>query len=94
MENISAVFDKFDDEYLKFDRVEHKLSNRPDLHAFLMLDSLLPGSGDMVAAAAHDEIFLDIDLDELSATSVTEEQVRDLVRCGVRESDDGLCMFV
>lgn len=94
MENIKAVFDKFDDEYLKFDRVENKLSQRPDLHAFLLLDSLIPGDRDIVAYAVHDEIFLEIDIDELAESAITEEQVRDLVRCGVRESDCGLCMFV
>lgn len=93
MENISEVFDKFADEFLKFERVENKLSNRPDLHAFLLLDSLLPGSTDMVSAAEHDEIFLDVELDQLAATAITEEQVRDLVRCGVRISEDSLCMF-
>jgi len=94
MENIEAVFNKFDDEFLKFERVENKLSRRPDLHAFLLLDSLLPGDRDIVSAAAHDEIYLDVELDQLAATAITEEQVRDLVRCGVRESEDSLCMFV
>lgn len=95
MENIKAVFEQFDDDFLKFDRVEKKLSNRPDLHAFLLLDRLLPGDRDMVSAAEHDEIFLDVELDDLAKTGITEEQVRDLVRCGVRISDfDGLCLFV
>lgn len=95
IENIEAVFEKFNDEFLAFERVEHKLSKRPDLHAFLLLDSLLPGNTDIVSAAEHDEIFLDVEPDKLAETAVTEEHIRDLVRCGVRIGDyDGLCMFV
>lgn len=83
-----------DDEYLKFDRVTEKRSNRPDLHAFLLLDHLQPGTGDMVSAAEHDEFYLSINLDDL-ADVISEDQVVELVRCGVRldSSGDGLAMF-
>ena len=94
MENIELVFERFDNEYLKFDLVENKKSSRPDLHAFLLLDSLMPSSCDMVAAAEHDEIFLDVELDDLEKTAITEDQICELVRCGVRVSDYGLSMFV
>ena len=94
MENIEAVFEKFDDEFLKFERVENKLNRRPDLHAFLLLDSLIADDKDMVAAAEHDEIYLDVELDELAETEITEDQVRDLVRCGVCVGEYGMCMFV
>jgi hypothetical protein len=94
MDDIKAVFESHDGEYLKFDRVENKLSKRPDLHAFLLLDQILPGDSDIVSAAEHDEIFLDIELDDLADAGITNYQVRDLVRCGVRVSDfDCLCMF-
>lgn len=92
--DIEAVFDNHNDEFLKFDRVENKLSQRPDLHAFLLLDSLVPRNRDMVASACHDEIWLDIDVDELAQTAITEDQIRDLVRCGVRVDESALCMFV
>lgn len=94
LENIESVFDKFheDGEYIEFDRVENKLSNRPDLHAFLLLDKLVPGKGDMVSGAEHDEIYLETDLEELAAVA-TEDDIRDLVRCGVRCDGDGLRMF-
>lgn len=94
MENIEEVFDKFDKEFLKFDRIQDKRSNRPDLHAFLLLDSLLPSNKDIVASASHDEIYLDVEIDELAESGITEEQICDLVRCGVRVGDYGLCMFV
>lgn len=92
---LAEMFDKFDDEYIKFERVENKLSSRPDLHAFILLNQLQPQGRDMVSAAEHDEIYLDIDCDEL-ARVITEDQVRDLARCGVRydEGLDCLTMFV
>ena len=95
MNNIEEVFDKFDDEFLKFKLVENKLNNRPEVHAFILLDSLVPGTEDMVSAAEHDEIFLSIETEDLAASHITEDQVCELVRCGVRIGDGGyLAMFV
>lgn len=92
--NLKETFDKFDDEFLDFERVESPLSNRPDLHAFLLLDQLCPGDKDMICAAEHDEFWLSIDTDALASVA-TEEQIRDLIRCGIRFDDDvdSLCMF-
>jgi hypothetical protein len=86
------MFDEFKDEFLKFERVKDKLSQRPDLHAFILLDKLLPGTGDMVAGADHDEIYLSPDPEELAKVA-TKDQLRDLHRCGVRADGNGLCMF-
>lgn len=88
-------------EYLKFDRVVTRRSQRPDLHAFLLLDEILPpriggnaqAAPDMISCAEHDQIWLAVNIDEL-AERVTREQAIELVRCGVRYSDDGLAMFV
>ncbi len=93
--DIESVFEKYtDEEFLKFERIKNKLSSRPDLHAFMLLDSLIPGYRDMVGAAEHDETFLSIEPDELAEVA-TDEQIIDLIRCGVRyDHDDGLCMFV
>ena len=87
------VFDEFEDEFLKFERVKEKFSHRPDLHAFILLDKLLPGKSDIVAGANHDEIYLGPSPEELLKVA-SKDQLRDLVRCGVREGDSGLCMFV
>jgi hypothetical protein len=94
MDDLKAVFEKFDDEYLKFERIENPRSKRPDLHAFLLLDELVPGTTDMVSAAEHDEFFLEVDPEELAKVA-TEDHIRDLHRCGVRydESVNSLCMF-
>ncbi len=91
--NIQDVFDEHEDEFTCFERVENKRSQRPDLHAFLLLDELLPGSGYMVCAGEHDEIFLDTSADKLFAIA-TEAQIIELIRCGIRYSDDCFCMFV
>jgi hypothetical protein len=94
--NIAEVFEKYsDEEFLKFDRVENKRSKRADLHAFLLLDTLIPGDSDMVSAAEYDEIFLEVSPDKLAEVA-TEEQVLELIRCGVRLDSytDSLAMFV
>ena len=81
------------DEYLKFDRISNKKSNRPDLHAFLLLDELFPGNTDIVVSAEHDEIWLNVEKEQIE--SLTDEQIVELCRCGVRYDRDNnsLCMF-
>lgn len=80
------IFAEFDDEFLKYERIESMLSKRPDLHAFLLIDSLFPETTlDMIAASEHDEFYLEPDPHELAAKA-TKEQLRDLHRCGVRHA--------
>lgn len=88
------IFNKFDSEFLKFELVQKKLSNRADLHAFMLLDSMFPGTNDMVDGASHDEIYLCVPVDDLLSRA-TEDQIVELVRCGVRYDDfsDTLAMF-
>lgn len=83
MLDLFKIFNKYDDEYLEFAKVENKLSSRPDLHAFILLDRLVPGLGYIVSAASRDEIYLDIDTEELAKVA-TEEDILTLIRCGVR----------
>lgn len=99
IEEIKSVFALNDDkEFLKFDRIEVKVSNRPDLHAFILLDLLVPGTEDIVSGFGHfddiDEIYISVDINEL-AKFVKEEHIIELIRCGVRynEEHDCLCMF-
>lgn len=82
------------DEFLAFDRVEPRRSQRQDLHAFMLLDELVPGSSDMVAGAEHDEIYLGVEAEKL-ASAATREQIIELIRCGVRydSGTESLCMF-
>ena len=89
------LFEKYETEFLKFDRVEYKLSLRPDLHAFMLLDILMPGTSDIVSNTSHDEIFLEVEPEALAQVA-TEDQLQELHRCGVRHDigQDALVMFV
>ena len=93
IEKMAEIFDDMD-EYGEFDRIEKKLSGRPDLHAFMLLDKLFPHRKDIISAAEHDEIYLSVEPSELAEVA-TEEQIIELVRCGVRydEDNDSLAMF-
>ena len=77
-----------------FELVENKRSGRQDIHAFLLLDELLPGTTCIVADAERDKVWLDVDLDELTM-AISEEDIVELARCGVWLDDDeeGLCMY-
>jgi hypothetical protein len=87
-------FEQFEAEFLKFERIEKPLSPRRDIHAFLLLDQIVPGKRPIISAAEHDEYYLDIECDEF-AGKVTDDQIRDLYRCGIRydPSNDCLCVF-
>ncbi len=96
MIDLKEIFDRFDDEFLKFERVEEKLHSRPDVCAFLLLDKLVSRPGrDMVTVAEHDEIYLDTDCEQLARVA-TEADIRTLRRCGVLYNEDieSLMMFV
>jgi hypothetical protein len=95
LEELEEIFLNDEDEFLKFDRVVHKLSIRPDLHAFILLNQIVPDTADIVAGAEHDEIFLGVDVEKL-AEKASRAQLIDLSRCGVRydPSFNCLAMFV
>jgi len=94
MIDVGATFEKYQGLYGEHEGIEsgRRLHARPDLNAFLLLDRLVPGECDMVCSAEHDEIYLDVDPEALARVA-TEEDIADLVRCGVRFHDDSLCMF-
>jgi hypothetical protein len=79
--NLNEIFEKYNDEYLKFDRVENKLSKRRDIHAFLILDSLAPDDNPIISAASYEEICLSVNPDILK--NVDDKVIIDLIRCGV-----------
>ena len=91
---LEEMFAACDDDYLDFDKWEGAPSKRADLAAFILLDKLQPGGGDIISASEHDEFFLSIDCEEL-AKVITRDDVLNLTRCGVRYSGeyDSLCMF-
>jgi hypothetical protein len=94
-DELIELFEKNDDEYLKFEKIENPLHKRPDLCAFLRLDQLVPGTHDMVSAAEHDEIYLEVDLEKLAEVATADDVIY-LQRCGIRLDDynGGLAMFV
>lgn len=83
------------DEFLKFERIEAPLSTRKDIHAFILLNMLVPDTCHILGNASHDEVWLDVDVEKLISV-VTKEQVIDLIRCGVRydSENESLAMFV
>ena len=93
--NLQTIFEKYNGEYLKFENVKDRICSRPDLHAFMLLHQLVPSGQDIIVSAEHDEIWLDIATDYLSEVA-TEEQICDLIRCGIRYDTmhECLCMFV
>ena len=94
IEDAMNIFEYFESsEYMMFDRVINKLSNRPDLHAFMLLDSLVPGKREIVSSAEHDEIWLDVELSDL-ADVITKDHIIELIRCGVQLDGKYLCIFV
>lgn len=100
-DEVYEAFERLNDEFLKFSRIENPRHPRPDICAFLMLHDLAPCTSDgnsmtgIVSAAEHDQIWLGTDT-EVFAAVATDDIIRDLLRCGVLWDDDteGLFMFV
>lgn len=92
-EELEAMFEKHDDCFLEdIPQTRHK---RKDIAAFLLLDELCPSDdgADIVSGADHDVIYLDPSVEQLAEANPTEDQVRELIRYGVRIEDDHLEMF-
>lgn len=94
MKTLHDRFEQFSDEHGKFARIESPRHDRPDICAFLMIHELAGGKGDIISASEHDQIWIDASCDKLNEVA-TDEQIRDLVRCGVMYDDDieSLSMF-
>jgi len=91
--DLQSTFEKFEKEYMKFDRIENPPSYHPDLCAFLLLEKLVPSNLqklDIISAAEHDKIWLSVNGDDF-ANVATEDDVLYLVRCGVQYDSDGNC---
>lgn len=84
------------DGYGSFDKITTKLSNRKDLHAFILLSKLVQSDEDIVVSAEHDQIWFGVSVEDLAKSTITEEQALELCCCGVwyDRSSDGLSMFV
>lgn len=95
MIDLEKAFDAAKGEFLKFERIENPPNPRPDICGFLKLHELVPGTREMVSAAEHDEIYLNVEPDALAEVA-TQDDITYLHRCGVRldRSTDSLAMFV
>lgn len=96
MIDLEELFEKHENEFLEFNKVENPLHPRPDIASFLLLDKLIPTPGeDMVTSAEHDQIWLATNIEKLAEVA-TEEDIITLIRCGVGIDADleGLFMFV
>lgn len=88
IEDLQALFEKHDDEYGKFERVQNKLATRPDVHALILLDRLVPNEGAHLIdgyifyALEHDTAWISIFYKDLAKVA-TESQVIELIRCGI-----------
>jgi len=91
-EELKELFETHSDKYGKFKEiVKSPFSKRADLHAFILLDKLIQDESDIVSAAEHDTIYLDVDF-EMLAEVITEEQVIELASCGVFVDDEEDCL--
>lgn len=93
---LHEVFESFSEDYLKFELYTDPPHDRPDIAAFILLSKLVPEPGhSIIAAAEHDEIWLSTDVEKL-ANVATEEDIRNLRRCGVRydRSVHSLALFI
>ena len=94
MDNLKKRFKKYENASIfDFDKIENKLSQRKDLHAFLLLDKIMPGNNDIIGSAAHDEIYLNFDCEKLNKV-ITDEQILELRRCGVLYDNECECLMM
>ena len=90
---IEERFERVHDEYGCFVKVKNKMSERSDLNALLLIDKMFPNPGsDILSSAAHDEVWMDATEEQVE--TLTDSQIKELVRCSVRLDEGMLCMFV
>lgn len=97
LEQVAKWFDcdSYDYKFLNFDKIENKFSNRPDLHAFIMLDRLSPipkyPSEDLISNSEHDEYYLSVSQEVIA--NLTKDQVIELLRCGIYYNSEFNCLY-
>lgn len=97
MKTIQERFQKHEDislDAFKTITPERRFSNRPDMHALMLLDKLLPGDSDIISCSSSSMLYLDIDLEALNPV-IHDDQIMELCACGVfmDEEYDCLAMF-
>lgn len=91
------LFDRCEDdgEALEFGRIERKRSLRPDVHALIVIDELVPGvrPDRMVRQAWDDILYLNVEPAALAKVA-TEAVIIELARCGVGYTSEGNSLIV
>ena len=90
---LKELFEKYIDEFDNFNHVLHKFSNRPKVHALILLDRLVKGSGSLISTVEGYTISFNIPDEDLLKVS-SERDVCDLCRCGVFYDESGIAMFI
>jgi hypothetical protein len=95
MLNLSEIFKKYESHYHRFDEIENPKTKRSDLQAFLIIDSIFDDDKKIISGVDTYSIYLNVEIEEL-AKRATEEQIIDLIRCGVsyEEKYDSLTIMV
>lgn len=70
-----------------------KRTDRADLIGFKLLNTLVPGQRDIIAAAEHDMIWLSIELEDLAGVA-SEDDVIALLRCGILYDADRESLYM
>lgn len=89
-EQVDALFKKHKKEYLKTDRLAPGVEPA-DARAIVILSKYCIGP--VIAGAEHDEVFLAVDGNKF-CQNTSEEEIVELIRCGVMNSEEGFKMFV
>jgi hypothetical protein len=96
LDELENFFEIHNDQFLKTDNIKKRMSPRPDLCAFLILDELqfrsnfVKSYGDIVTHAEHEIIYLGVNLENILSV-ITEADILDLIRCGVCFNSDESC---
>jgi hypothetical protein len=85
MTRVPSLFQKHALEYRHFERVQNPPSPRRDLCAFLLIDKLVPDQNESIIndTSENGDSFVYLNLYPHQLENFPEEQIVDLIRCGV-----------
>ena len=95
LDEMIAQFEAPENEDIYFVDIKNRKTERADLHAFNLIDSLVPSACNILAVAEHDQVWLFVDPSYL-ADKISPEQVRELVACGLwyDEETQSMSMYI
>lgn len=86
-----TLFDRFQShrhELARFDKISHKLSNYTDVHAIMLLDRILFNTGHSSSLLSICTLWECPQVKLPPDIKITDEQIIELLRCGVDCSTD------